>query len=168
VYVPALILTIPLLGFHGFAAGVLSLDADALSKAGWTVTIGRVLMPFGFMLAIVQANFFAGAALKRLIARISDSPSPAGLREVVADALDDPSVELVFRVDGGAGFVDSHGEPVTSSTARDGRASSPVARRGETVAVIWHDPALNTDPELVSARAGRRCSPSRTNAFRAS
>ena len=151
VYVPALILTVPLLGFHGFAAGVLALDADTLSKAGWTVTIGRVLMPFGFMLAIVQANFFAGAALKRLIARIADSPSPSGLRDVVADALDDPSVELVFRVDGGAGFIDSHGEPAASAIASDGRASSPVARRGDTVAVIWHDPALSTDPELVSA-----------------
>jgi signal transduction histidine kinase len=151
VYVPALLVTVPVLGFHGFAAGVLHLDADALSKAGWSVTIGRLLLPFGFLLAIVLANYFAGASLKRLIGRIGDSPGPAGLRELVADALDDPSVELVFRVDGGAGFVDSRGEPVASATARDGRASSPVARQGDTVAVIWHDPALSTDPELVRA-----------------
>jgi signal transduction histidine kinase len=151
VYVPALLVTVPVLGFHGFAAGVLHLDADALSKAGWSVTIGRLLLPFGFLLAIALANYFAGASLKRLIGRIGDSPGPAGLRELVADALDDPSVELVFRVDGGAGFVDSRGEPVASATARDGRASSPVARQGDTVAVIWHDPALSTDPELVRA-----------------
>jgi signal transduction histidine kinase len=151
VYVPALILTVPLLAFHGFAAGVLHLDAESVSTAGWFVTAARVLMPFGFLLAIVQASFFAGSALKRLIGRIGDDPSAPELRATVADALDDPSVELVFRVDGDDGFIDSRGEPVAAATARDGRASSAVARQGDTVAVIWHDPALNTDPELVRA-----------------
>ena len=41
VYVPALVLTVPILGFHGFAAGVLQLDADTLSDAGWTIVIAR-------------------------------------------------------------------------------------------------------------------------------
>ena len=151
VYVPALVLTVVLLAFHGFAAGVLHLDADTLSTAGWFVTDSRVVMPLGFLLAIVQASFFAGSALKRLIGQIGDDASASRLREIVAGALDDPSVELVFRVDGDAGFVDSRGEPVAGAVARDGRASSPVARQGDTVAVIWHDPALSTDPELVRA-----------------
>ena len=151
VYVPALVLTVVLLAFHGFAAGVLHLDAETLSTAGWFVTGSRVAMPIGFLLAIVQASFFAGSALKRLIGQIGDDPDASRLREVVAEALDDPSAELVFRVDGDGGFVDSRGEPVAAAAARDGRASSEVARQGETVAVLWHDPALNTDPELVRA-----------------
>jgi hypothetical protein len=151
VYVPALVLTIPLLGFHGFAAGVLHLGAETLDRAGWTVTISRIAMPYGFLLAIVQASFFAGSALKRLIGRIGANPNAAQLRESVADALDDPSVELVFRVDRKGDFADSRGAPVAAARAHDGRASSPVGRQGDTVAVIWHDPALNTDPELVHA-----------------
>ena len=103
------------------------------------------------MLAVVQASFFAGSALKRLMGRIAGNPDAAGLRAIVADALDDPSVELAFRVDGSDGFVDSRGEPVAGAVARDGRATTPVARQGDTVAAIWHDPALNTDPELVRA-----------------
>ena len=151
VYVPALVLSIPLLAFHGFAAGVLHLDADTLSDAGWAVTVARTAMPYGFLLAIAQASLFAGSALKQLMGQIGGNPSASRLREIVADALDDPSVELAFRVDGGDGFVDSRGEPVAAVIARDGRATSLVGRQGETVAAIWHDPALNTDPELVNA-----------------
>jgi signal transduction histidine kinase len=151
VYVPALVLSIPLLAFHGFAAGVLHLGAETLDNLGWTVTVARVAMPFGFLLAIAQASVFAGSALTRLMGQIGGNPSAQRLREIVAGALDDPSVELAFRVDGDDGFVDSRGEPVAGVTARDGRATSLVGRQGDTVAAIWHDPALNTDPELVNA-----------------
>ena len=57
----------------------------------------------------------------------------------------------MFRVDGDNGFVDSGGRPVDSASAPDARATSVIDRRGRTVAAIWHDPALNTDPELVRA-----------------
>jgi signal transduction histidine kinase len=151
VYVPAMVLSIPLLAFHGLAAGVLNLDADTLSDLGWAVTVARIAMPYGFLLAIVQASVFAGSALTRLMAQIGGNPSLSRLREIVAGALDDPSVELAFRIDGSDGFVDSRGEPVTGVIAGDGRATSLIGRQGDTVAAIWHDPALNTDPELVNA-----------------
>jgi signal transduction histidine kinase len=145
------VLSIPLLAFHGFAAGALRLDPHTLSDLGWAVTAARVAMPFGFLLAIAQASVFAGSALTRLMGQIGSHPSAPRLREIVAGALDDPSVELAFRVDGGDGFVDSQGEPIAGVIARDGRATSLVGRQGHTVAAIWHDPALNTDPELVNA-----------------
>jgi len=151
VYLPAVALSIPLLAFHGFAAGVLDLEPGTLSDLGWAVTGARVAMPFGFLLAIVQANVFAGSALTRLMGEIGGNPSASRLRDIVARALDDPSVELAFRVDGDDGFVDSRGTPVAGVAARDGRATSLVGRQGDTVAAIWHDPALNTDPELVNA-----------------
>jgi signal transduction histidine kinase len=115
------------------------------------VTVGRIALAYGFLIALAQASLFAGSALKRLMARIGGNPNASRLREVVADALDDPSVELAFRVDGADGFVDSGGERIAGVSAGDWRATSLVARQGETVAAIWHDPALNTDPELVDA-----------------
>jgi signal transduction histidine kinase len=151
VYVPALMLTIPLLVFHGFAAGVLKLDADTLSVTGWFVTIGRTALSFGFLLALAQASVFAGAALERLLDQIGENPSASQLQGIVAEALDDPALELVFRVDGSHRYVDSHGEPIAAVTARDGRATTLVTRQGEAVGAIWHDPALNTDPELIRA-----------------
>ncbi len=151
VYVIALFFTLPALAFHGFAAGVLQLDADTLSNLGWMLAVARASLAFGLLLAIVQAGLFAGGALKRLIEQIGEYPRAQELRAVVADALDDGSVELVFRLERDDGFVDSAGRPVASASAPDRRATSPVDARGRTVAAIWHDPALNTDPELVHA-----------------
>jgi signal transduction histidine kinase len=151
VYIPALLLTIPLLVFHGFAAGVLELDADTLSVTGRFVTIGRTALAFGFLLAIAQASVFAGLALERLMGRIGGSPNASRLQGIVAEALDDPSLELLFSVNGDGRYVDASGEPVAAVAARDGRATTLVTRQGEAVGAIWHDPALNTDPELVRA-----------------
>src|SRR3954447_7075160 len=106
VYIPALILTLPLLAFHGFAAGVINLDRETLRDLGWAIVVARCAMPVGFLLAIAQATLFAGGALTRLIDELATQPNAARLRAAVADALDDPSLELVFRVDGERGFVD--------------------------------------------------------------
>ena len=88
--------------------------------------------------------------MKRIVSRLVESPGAAELRTTLADALDDPSLELGFRLEQSGGFVDSSGEPLASTPAA-GQRSSPVTRNGETVAVIVHDAALDTDPELVAA-----------------
>ena len=56
VYLPALLLTIVLLAFHGFRADVLTLDAHTLRNLGWGVVAARCLMPVGFLLSIGQAS----------------------------------------------------------------------------------------------------------------
>jgi signal transduction histidine kinase len=148
VYVPAITLTVPILVFHGVITQLLSLSADSIDTAGWFVTVSRILLPFGFLLAIVQTAFFAATALKRIVGRMADNPNATRLRETLADALDDPALEIAFNVDPAGGFVDSHGDPI-EPTPTSGRAATPVRRNGEAVAVIVHDDALNTDPELV-------------------
>jgi signal transduction histidine kinase len=149
VYVPALVLTVPGLLFHGFAAGIVTFSADTLSAAGWWVTGGRTFLAVGFLLAIAQASLFAGAALKRLMAEIGSGPNAARLRDIVAVALDDRSVELAFKVGADDDFVDSRGRLVDAFEPTGGRVASRVVDRDRTVGVIWHDPALDTDPELV-------------------
>ena len=148
VYVPALMLTVPILVFHGVITELLSLDSDTISKAGWFVTVARTALPYGFLLAIVQTAFFAAAALKVIVGRMADNPNASQLRAIVADALDEPALEIAFRVDPTGGFVDSNGTAIDPTPAA-GRTATPVARNGDTVAVIVHDDALDNDPELV-------------------
>ena len=153
VYLPALALTVPLLIFHGVVTQLLHLDARTIWDIGWVVTIARCALPYGFLLAIVQSTFFAATALKAIVGRLVESPNAAQLRTTLAEALDDPSLELAFPLDGAGGFVDSNGRPITPMPTA-GRAATPVNRNGDTLAVIVHDNALNTDPELV-ATAGQ-------------
>jgi signal transduction histidine kinase len=68
---------------------------------------------------------------------------------MVADALDDPSLELAFRIGGSGRFVDSRGKPTDPTAVRPGRSATAVERKGQTVAFIIHDDGLDQDPELV-------------------
>jgi len=150
VYIPAVMLTAPVLVFHGVIRQLLDVSPTTISDVGWFVTVGRTALPFGFLLSIVLATFFAAAALKTIVGRLVCSPNASQLRRILADALDDPSLELAFPVDRAGRFVGSSGSPV-SPTPAAGRVATPVARDGETVALIMHDEALETDPELVAA-----------------
>ena len=125
-------------------------EHDLGRRAGWSLIGYRALLPYGFLLSIVVSTFFAATALKKIVSRLVENPSAAQLRTTLADALDDPSLELGFRLEQAGGFVDSSGKPLPS-TPPAGQSSTPVTRNGETVAVIMHDAALDTDPELVAA-----------------
>ena len=149
VYVPALVAIFPVMVF--FAELVELVDVGAGPRlTGWLATIGYAALPYGFLLSVVLSTLFAAAALKRIVSRLVESPGAAELRTTLADALDDPSLELGFRLEQADGFVDSSGKPL-ASTPPAGQASTPVTRNGEIVAVIMHDAALDTDPELVAS-----------------
>ncbi len=150
VYVPAVMLAATVLIFHGIVGDHLDLDPSTISDVGWFLTVCRALLPYGFVLSIVVSTFFAATALKKIVSRLVESPSAAELRTTLAESLDDPSLELGFRLEQAGGFVDSAGKPL-ASTPPAGQRSSPVTRNGDTVAVIMHDTALDTDPELVGA-----------------
>ncbi len=150
VYVPAVMLTVPVLIFHGVVTHHLDLDPSTISNVGWFLSVGRALLPFGFVLSIVVSTFFAAAALKMIVSRLVENPSAAQLRATLVEALDDPSLEIGFRLEQAGGFVDSSGKPLPSAPAA-GQSATPVTQNGEAVAVIMHDAALDTDPELVSA-----------------
>jgi signal transduction histidine kinase len=153
VYVPAVLLTVPVLIFHGAVTRHLHLDPGTIDAVGWFLTVGWVALPYGFLLAIVQTRFFAAAALTAIVGKLVDTPNAPQLRRILADALDDPSLELEFPVDRAGGFVDSSARHVGPAPAA-GRSATAVRRNGDLVAVIVHDEALKTDPELV-ATAGQ-------------
>ncbi len=138
------------MALYGVLVERVHVDASTLSKVGWLSTIGYSAIPYGFLLSIVVSTFFAATALKRIVSRLVENPSAPQLRTTLADALDDPSLEIGFRLEQAGGFVDSSGKPL-ASTPPAGQSSTPVTRNGETVAVIRHDAALDTDPELVAA-----------------
>ena len=153
VYVPGLLLTIPLAVFRGHTVGLLALDAQTAKTLGWVVTAGRISLSLGFLVAIWQAMLFAGVALKTIMRRLGQEQDAAHLRELVAEALDDPVLELEFEVSPGSGyFVDSHGRAFDETgAAGSGRSVTALQRDNEIVGYIVHDPALDTDPELLEA-----------------
>jgi signal transduction histidine kinase len=155
VYVSATLLAVPFAVFRAAGAGAIQLSATSVDRIGWFVTTGRLLLTFGFLLAIWQAMLFAGGALKKIVGGLRREDDIVHLRELVAEALDDPELELAFEVDRGSRFfVSSRGDAVDTASGGERQSVTAVRRDGDTVALIFHDPALDTDPELLQA-AGR-------------
>jgi signal transduction histidine kinase len=152
VYVPALLFTIPFGISRAPNAGLFVVSPHSYNTLAWFELAGRLLFSLGFLLAIVQASLLAGVALKSIMARLGEEDGPAHLRQLVADALDDPPLELAFELGHGSSlFVDSRGALVDRLRPRPSRSLTAIRRHGEVVAYIEHDEALESDPELMQA-----------------
>jgi signal transduction histidine kinase len=85
------------------------------------------------------------SALARLVVELAASPPPGGLGAVLADTLDDPSLQLLYPLPDGR-HIDARGRP---AQPRQEQAVTPLVRGGRTVALLAHRPGLLDDPGLV-------------------
>jgi signal transduction histidine kinase len=131
---------------------VIKASPDTVETLGWALIGARVLLPLGFLAALWQADFFAGAASRRLIAALAARPSRAQWRDEVAAALDDPAFALGYREDASGHYLSGEGAELRTP---DGPARSwvPINREGTPVAAMVIDSVLTEDPELVRAAA---------------
>jgi signal transduction histidine kinase len=73
------------------------------------------------------------------------------LRDELARALGDPSLQVGYWVPQQASFVDSDGRSIPVPDPGSGRSMTMVQRDGQPLAVLVHDPAVLGDPGLVQA-----------------
>jgi signal transduction histidine kinase len=79
-------------------------------------------------------------------------PSSAGdLREALARALGDPSLQLAYWFSAEQCYVDGAGTAVRLPEADSGRSATFVQRDGQPTAVLVHDPVLEHNAELVES-----------------
>jgi signal transduction histidine kinase len=111
------------------------------------------------MMLLIPLGLLAGVGWSRLrrsqatnfVVELQTGGS-VSLRERLARALGDPSLELAYRLDDGR-FVDERGES-TALPDDPQRAVTLVSVSGETVAALVHDPLLLDDPALVESVRG--------------
>ena len=107
-------------------------------------------MPFGFVLGLVRARMVRSTALGSLVAGLA---APGQIRDALAAALRDPSLELAFWVPARSRYVTAEGHDFALPEDDPLRAVIPVERGGERVAAIIHHPSLAEDPVLLRAAA---------------
>jgi signal transduction histidine kinase len=126
-------------------------NSDA-ARVAWVVAmIPLALMPFVFLAAFARARMLQGGAVGELIARLGEAPRPGKLRDALADALGDPSLELVYWLPDGGRFVDVAGRPYGLPEPGSGRAVANVERDGGTIAAIVYDGSLSGARDHVRA-----------------
>jgi len=144
------LLFLPAYFIYNFAAWILYLEQETLDALAWGIVATRVLLPLGFLVALLQAERFAAGALRTLLERLAARPTPEQWRCTIAHALYDDDLQLGYYEPGTSRFRDADGTELTAPPA-PGRAWVPVDRDGQPVAAMVIDETLTQDPELVHA-----------------
>jgi signal transduction histidine kinase len=137
------------LGFSLRRAGDAS---EAVLTVTWVLAVGVPVMALGFLVGAARWRLAVGAGLYRLAPKLQAGTDPETLRCALAEALDDPSIDLVYRSDGR--WLDTHGEWVTLPAADSRRAYTVISDGGSQVAAILHDDALRDHRDFVHAVGG--------------
>jgi signal transduction histidine kinase len=140
-------------------------DGPAVQEIRWATFATLGLAPVVFLGALLNARL-ARSAVGDLILELRAEPAPPDLRDALARALGDPSLELVYWLPDFGVYVDLGGRPVKLPDL-EGRATTLIDRDGAHVAALIHDPALLDEPELldgVEAAAGIALENGRLNA----
>ena len=135
---------------HGAERGFVS--NDPTDRALWAAEIAALaLVAAGVAWARVRAQRMRGR-LARLVVDLGQSPPPGGLRDQLAGAFGDPSLELLHARDDEAGWVDGDGRP--ADVPREaGRQVTRLLAGGRELSAIVHRPGLLEDPAMVAELA---------------
>jgi signal transduction histidine kinase len=107
------------------------------------------LSPFVFLLGLLDARL-ARSSIGDLILELRSDLAPQALRDALAEALRDRSLELAYWLPDFETYVDLDGRPVRLPDGEE-RSTALIERNGERVAALIHDPTLDDEPELVDA-----------------
>jgi len=102
-------------------------------------------VPFAFLYGLLRTRLAQSSAVTDIVAG-----SSADLRDTLAAALGDPSLELAYWLPERKTYVDREGRPIELPDEGP-RAVTRIDHDGRCVAAIVHDPALNEQPGLVDA-----------------
>ena len=128
---------------------VFGVGSDGLHEAlFYSALIPFGLVPYLFLLGLLKGQVLRGTGLGSLVHRLGAGAGRGELREALAEALGDPSVELAYWLPGSGQYVDARGRAVALPTSR---GVTEVAREGRRIGAIVHDPTLLDDPALVRA-----------------
>jgi signal transduction histidine kinase len=119
-------------------------DTPGVDTAGRAVSL---LVPLAVVAGIVWSRLRRQEA-SALVVELQ-TPGASSLRERLAHALGDPTLDLAYRLDDGR-YVDVAGRPLELPQGPS-RAVTLVTARGEEVAALIHDPALLDEPALVES-----------------
>jgi signal transduction histidine kinase len=151
----------PVLGLASFRIGAFGLailgrrvapESSIVEVSAWLLAIVVPLMAIAFLAGLLRWWVFIARATRRLATRLQGHPSPDDLRAALAEAFDDPSLEIVYWMGNGDGhWVDADGHRVQYPPVASGRSLTEIDDGPDRIAGIIHDSALADDRAFVDA-----------------
>jgi len=127
-------------------------DGNTRSPVGWVVRIAIIVFPLVVLVALLSVRLHRGA-IAQLMIELGSAASPASLREPLARALGDPSLELAFWMPAEARYVDAAGHQTELPTRDPRRAVSVLRHEGQPIAALSYDASLIEEQTFLDAVA---------------
>jgi signal transduction histidine kinase len=147
------LLLLPVLFAFHTSHRMLDVRPEAADGIGWLLVEAWVLLPLGFLAALMQAELAANRAMQGLTQRLATRPGAQQWRDHVAAVLDDAELQIAYRDRSSGQFRDQGGGELTPPSHGSARVWVPVEHDRERVAALVIDQALVEHPELVQAAA---------------
>ncbi len=147
---PVLVAAIFRVGGLGAAIFIRRIDHSgrALDVAAWVVPLGLPLLPLAFLVGLSRWRMFVAGAMQNLASNLPGHAQPEQLQAALAEAFDDPSMEIVTWVD--QRWVDLQGRAFVPPEPASGQWMTEVCDEGSRVAAIVHDPSLRDDDAFIA------------------
>jgi signal transduction histidine kinase len=113
----------------------------------WWQVAGFIALPLALLAGMLRARL-ARAGVAELVLELERAP-PQGLRDALARALGDPTLEVALWLQERREYVDANGRPVALPEEGGARTVTILDHDGEPVAAIVHEATLVDEPELL-------------------
>jgi signal transduction histidine kinase len=136
-----------------FAARAIDQDSMFTQVLAWVIALALPAIACAFLLGLIRWRLFSAVAMERLAVRLRAHPRPEDLRAALADAFEDPSLEILYRIgdERGGRWADAEGRTVERDALEPARSVTEVLEGDRLVAAIVHDPALQADRAFIES-----------------
>jgi signal transduction histidine kinase len=147
-----------LIAMTASAAYLVLRRADQWSAA--TTTVGYIAalaipgLVAGFLVGLIRWRIVGNRALRLLTEEFGEASSGSRVRDLIAEAIGDPSLEIAYWTGDPGHWADESGAPVHLPRDDPTRAVTEISARGRPVAALQHDPAHVGEPTVREVAGG--------------
>lgn len=124
----------------------ISAHSPATITATWLTSAAMPAVTIAFMVGIARWHLFVSAAVRRATSKLQRLPTPTEVRDVLAEAFEDPAIEIGRWARRQHGWVAVDGRSLTAPAPGSGRWLTEVIDGDRRVAAIEHDEILRDEP----------------------
>ena len=128
-----------------------NLSSTAADRMTLAIFGSLACLPFAFLVGLMRAHFSHADAISSVVARLGAGGGRGALRNALAEALGDPTLELAYWVPDQDAYVDAEGRPRPLDSIPEGKIATPIDHEGQRIAAIVHDADLADERDLVQA-----------------